>query len=190
MKHEEFYFSLDAEANGASRVGGNPPEIFPHGEDYLNKYNYFLTISSEHMPALGGKHLSIFLRRDFSNVDEDTAYPNIGVDCILHDPSELSTNNHGRLDSLAEGGLVFHRERRDTYFIKVGGLPDFIQNEPYYEKRITEDGYSFLLQVDENGYPDDFIKDDYPFGYGGLYVYAKFSSDGKIIEAAPGFIQF
>ncbi len=102
----------------------------------------------------------------------------------------------GRLGAIDSGRLtrleVAAKDIGDLspYFIKVGGMPDLIQRESYFERNLLADGFSFILQVDENGYPDGFVLDDYPFGYGALYVYARWRRPGCFEAVVAGFTQF
>ena len=186
------YFLIDVEGQpGRSRVGGNAPAIMRERTGYLETHRYLLTISGEDFDFLGGNDLSVFLKNDFVPYGDETSYPNVGIDCVIHSPSAASVDSLGRLKIIGEGRLMrmSDPQTHDGYFLKVGGTPELVQNEPSYERALLEDGYSFVFQVDENGFPDVFLNGNYPFGYGALYVYGKFR-DGRLSEVVPGFTQF
>ena len=77
-----------------------------------------------------------------------------------------------------------------AWFVKVGSGRRLIQEEDYYVRALIRDGCEFLLQVDENGFPEGFVLGDYPFGYGALCVYGKRGIGGEVVEVAAGFTQF
>lgn len=74
--------------------------------------------------------------------------------------------------------------------MKVCSGRRLIQEEDYYVRALIRDGCEFLLQVDENGFPEGFVLGDYPFGYGALCVYGKRGIGGEVVEVAAGFTQF
>lgn len=178
-----------------SRLGGNPPSYFESYEDstYLSRRKYLLTISDECSELFGGRDLSLFLHSDFSPYGEAARYPNMRVDCILHPSSPASAHGTGRMEGLDEARLVRppqpFSEEDEPYLIKIGGKPTWVQEEPYYEEQLLADGFSFLMQVDENGFPTGFIQ-EFLFGYGALYIYAKWNSKGELSRIVPGYIQF
>jgi len=61
----------------------------------------------------------------------------------------------------------------------------------YYFEELHKDGFSFLFQIDEDGYPTDvdFIEGNYPFGFGAVYVYAKILGS-SIEKPCVGYWQF
>ena len=71
----------------------------------------------------------------------------------------------------------YYPQDSDFQFIKVGGEPRFIQWKDYYYEELEKDGYSFYLQIDEEGYRDGMGD---VFMYGALYLY-KHNITGEII---------
>ena len=71
----------------------------------------------------------------------------------------------------------YYPQDSDFQFIKIGGEPRFIQPKYYYVEKLEEDGYSFYLQIDEEGYRDGM---GCVFMYGALYLY-KHNVTGEII---------
>lgn len=182
------------ECSAGSRVGGNPPACFhrPELARYLDTHRYLLTLGDEFSMLTGGYDLSVLLPAGFTVSDDDTRYPDIGIACLLHPPAPAAPATAGRLDAISAGKLVRLDPHLGTqYLIKIGGSPDWIQEEPdLYERNLVADGFSFLFQLDEWGYPDDFVAGDYPLSFGGLYVYGKFDDNGMITRVTAGFTQF
>lgn len=193
-----WYLAIASGGRGTtgSRVGGNPPACFhaqPDLAPYLATHRYLLTLSDDFRELTGGYDLSVWLPAGFRVFGPDTIYPRIAVACLLHPPAPPAASDAGRLDAVGEGRLL--RQDRDAdpdaaYFTKIGGRPDLIQDEPHYQQALHADGYSFLLQIDEFGYPDDFVTGDHPLGFGGLYVYGKFAANGVVCEVTAGYTQF
>ena len=75
--------------------------------------------------------------------------------------------------------------------IKLGGNPRLIQNENYYFTKLEEESFSFFLQIDEDGYPETLLRDDYsyPFSFGSLYIFVKIGAN-DIQNPVVGFWQF
>jgi hypothetical protein len=195
MKDTVHLVIADGPGPERSRIGGNPPRFFEthEGSTYLGKRKYLLTISDECAELFGGQDLSIFLHSDFTPYGDAGSYPNMRVDCILHPPSPPSAHSVGRMEGLNEGRLVKppqpFSEKDTAYLVKIGGKPTWVQEEPYYEEQLLADGFSFLMQVDEIGYPTGFIQ-EFLFGFGALYIYAKWNAEGQISQIVPGYIQF
>lgn len=180
---------------GDSWVGGAMPEclLAPEWEGAFRRHGHLLTLA-DHLPDLpGGGVLSILLREGFAVYEPDTDYPDIRVACVVHPPSPPDRRGVGRLASIRTGHLVEIPPAAGPevpYFVKAGGAPDLIQDAPRAARRLADDGFAFLLQVDDNGYPDGFVTGDYPFGFGALYVYGRPDGRGGMAEVVAGFTQF
>ena len=155
-------------------IGGNPPinietEI-PEG------YAFYATIVH---PEKEDKMLSICIAKDFEILIENNIYPSIAVKVIEHKYSEMGSDINKAITSLSVNSITDYKEIQDDdfQFIKVGGEPRFIQYKDYYYEELEKDGYSFFLQIDEEGYRENM---EYVFMYGALYLY-KQNITGEII---------
>ena len=162
------------------RIGGNPPinietEI-PEG------YAFYATLVH---PEKEDKMLSILIFNDFKILIENNIYPSIAVKVIEHKYSEMGSDINKAITSLSVNSITDYKEIQDCdfQFIKVGGEPRFIQYKDYYYEELEKDGYSFFLQIDEEGYRENM---EYVFMYGALYLY-KQNITGEIIA---GFWQY
>lgn len=173
-----------------SRVGGNPPEHFqqPGRRQRLLEYRYLATIGPEFSAFTEGRELSIFLGNDFRVFSEHTHYPQIDVECVLHEPSARSSRTEGRMADIAEGSL--ERDDTPTPFITIGGAPLLLQDEPAFIEPLAAEGLIFIIQIDDDGYPPDFVTGEYPLGSGALYLYAEWTGIDSISRVVAGFTQF
>ncbi|WP_404987143.1 hypothetical protein ACI513_09865 [Chryseobacterium sp. M5] len=181
------------DTNRTSKISGNHPIYFDKVTNLVdrNKYYYFLTIGDEFSALLDKKCLSIFVRHDIFDIE--TIYPKFDMLCIVHEPTGYSSDTSLQHPNLTEGSLVFSKKEKadEARFIKIGGLPDLIQDEDYYSKDLDKDGYGFIFQFDEFGYPDDFIKGNCPFAFGSVYFYGKTNNESLSIEnIIAGYFQF
>ena len=71
--------------------------------------------------------------------------------------------------------------------VTVGGELQLIQEEEYFYKHLEENGYLYLMSIDEDYYPDNLLNGNYPFNYGALYIYYKDNKDN--IDVVAGFWQ-
>lgn len=177
-----------------SWVGGAMPEclLSPQRSGAFDRHLDLLTLSA-HLPAMAaGPALTILLREGFAVYQPDTEYPDIGVACVVHEVSPPDPAGTGRTLGMDTGALVAipAGDPDVPYLVKVGGTPDLIQDPPPAARRLAGDGFRFLLQVDDNGFPDGFVTGDYPFGFGALYVFARAGDGGGIADVVAGFTQF
>ena len=188
---KEVFLYLSHNLISRSRVGGRAPDI-EYKEGYLEKYSFFLTISHDEIPTVGDLDISIFVKRGYLVTGDETRFPDIGVDCILHAPAPSRLDEIGRMMVIRESGLAEKGVAIDPdfYFVKIGGSPNLIQDEDYYEMGLVKSGYSFLFEVNEEGYPAEVLDGDYPFNYGALYVYGKTDADGRVFDVVAGFTQY
>jgi hypothetical protein len=191
MTIKERYFDLVEISHGFSRVGGGMPTHLITDARAHQGQRFLLTLSHVDFPELGESNLSVLLDSDVASFNEVTVYPDIGVACIFHPPcAEDDTGQPGRMAALSRGHLISQTTHGDGWFVKFGGAPELIQEEDHHQRAVLDAGFEFLLQIDENGYPDGFLSGNYPFGYGALYIYAKFDGTGRIVDAVAGFTQF
>ncbi|WP_259391502.1 hypothetical protein [Paenibacillus sp. 1011MAR3C5] len=107
---------------------------------------------------------------------ENNIYPNCSIKVLEHPISTESVKdmftNPGLIKrAISDGALTNYEKSMDqSFLIKVGGNPRLIQNKDYYFTKPKEESFSFLFQVDEDGYPETLLQDDYsyPFGFGSL----------------------
>jgi len=174
-----------------SRVGGAAPAL-DYEPGYLERFRYLCTLGHTHVPTVGGQDISVFVRNGFFASDDDTRFPNIGIDCVMHAPAPPRNDNMGRLTDICEARLSEVGEARDSEYslIRIGAIPKLIQNEPSYAAALVEAGYSFIFELDEEGYDSDLLSGSYPFNYGALYVYGKRNAAGLVSEVVAGYVQF
>ncbi|MEK4424978.1 hypothetical protein [Solibacillus sp. FSL K6-1523] len=178
-------------------IGGNAPVYFDELEDVVNKeteMNFYLSIVN---PFDINEMISIFAPKNYEERISKNRYPNCSLLIINHPKTEES-----KLDNFTNPDLVKHfiseasivndkKSFKESFLIKFGGTPKHIQQEEYYYKELHDDGFSFIFQVDEDGYPDTLIKPrkSYPFGFGAVYLYARIL-DGSIENPIKGYWQY
>lgn len=184
-----------SDTDAGSRVGGNPPVCFA-SDPIIESYDYLLTLGRDAATWLDGQEVSVFIRRDFTIADDDLEYPGIGVRAVLHEPSPRGTGNAGRHPGLGSAALVLVIPGAEAAsLVRIGSTPELIQNEPTYAARVEADGFRFLFQINEEGWPVDgdsgteFIE-EYLFGFGSLYLYGKLDETGRAGEIVAGFLDF
>lgn len=141
--------------------------------------------------------ISIFIPEDYEEYLENNIYPNCPIKVVEHPISTESVKdmftNPGLIKHVISNGELSHDEKSmdQPYLIKVGGNPRLIQNEDYYFAKLKEESFPFLFQVDEDGYPERLLQEDYnyPFGFGSLYIFAKMETT-EIQHPVAGFWQF
>ncbi|MBR2565165.1 MAG: hypothetical protein IKE29_11150 [Paenibacillus sp.] len=191
-----------AEANlakdqGAGWIGGNAPGFFDDQDDFIHegtqRYVFYLTIIHPFKPE---NMISIFIPEDYEEYLKNNIYPNCSIKVIEHPISTESTKqrftNPGLIKHIISDGVLSNDEKSmdQSFLIKVGGNPRLIQDEDYYYTKLREESFSFLLQVDEDGYPETLIKQDYNylFGFGSLYIFAILGTT-EIQRPVAGFWQ-
>ena len=168
------------DANVKGRIGGNPPLIIENSipDGYLF-YATLVHTEKENMM------LSIFIHGDFDTFLYNNIYPSVTVKVIEHEYSDIGTRSEKSIKELSVNSIsnYYYPQDSDFQFIKVGGEPRFIQWKDYYYEELEKDGYSFFLQIDEEGYRTNM---EYVFMYGALFLY-KHNVTGNIIA---GFWQY
>lgn len=181
----------------AGWIGGNAPEFFDDLADRIHggnsRYLFYLSLVHPFQPK---SMISIFIPEEYEEYLENSMYPDCPIKVIEHPVSaesakELFTHPGFLKHAISAGERSKDGQAMDqSFLIKVGGTPRLIQNEDYYFAKL-EESFSFFFQVDEDGYPDTLLRDDYsyPFSYGALYIFAKMGAD-EVHEPVAGFWQF
>lgn len=171
--NEQFAKCIPFDKNVKGRIGGNPPKCIE--EQIPCDYNFYATLVH---PEKENMMLSILIHNDFKILLDNNIYPSIAVKVVEHEYSEPGKSTDNAIFELGLNSISEYNNQEEPYlFIKVGGIPRFIQNKKFYYEKLEEDGYRFYLQIEEEGYSDDL---DYVFMYGALYLY-KHSVTGEII---------
>ena len=138
--------------------------------------------------------ISIFIP-DYETYLNYKIYPECAIKVFEHPFTEQSNLSLLRTPFMQEQQYIVKTKICDTNqaikepsLIKFGGTPDLIQNKTFYYEALLNDGYKFLFQINENGYPDNLIKGNYPFSFGSLYMYAKITSE-EFSNPLAGFWQ-
>ena len=172
--NEQYAKCIPFDANVKGRIGGNPPQIVENSipEGYL----FYATLVH---PEKENMMLSIFIHGDFDKLLDDNIYPSVAVKVVEHEYSEIGTHSEKSIKELSVNSIsnYYYPQDSEFQFIKVGGEPRFIQWKDYYYEELEKDGYSFYLQIDEEGYRDGMEE---VFMFGALYLY-KHNETGEII---------
>jgi len=175
---EKFAKCLPYDNNLKGRIGGAPPKLIE--KLILDQYVFYATLVH---PEKDKIMISILIHKDFDILLENNIYPKIEVQVVEHEYSEEG-NSDKRHSELGKGSISEYEDSQGKFlFIKVFGEPQFIQHKNYYFEDLEKDGYSFFLQIDEEGYSDDL---KCVFMYGALYLY-KHNTTEMIIA---GFWQY
>jgi hypothetical protein len=163
-------------------IGGNAPAYFDEMEGMVNKET---------------EMISIFAPKQFEDRISKNRYPDCSLFTMKHPKTEES-----KFDTFTDPDLVKHYISEasivsdkasfdERFLIKFGGTPRHIQGEKYYYMGLHDDGFDFLFQVDEDGYPDTLIKPrkSYPFAFGAVYLYAQML-EGSIENPIQSYWQY
>jgi hypothetical protein len=109
----------------------------------------------------------------YDTMIDNNIYPNCSMKVFEHSFSEESNNDSYTLEGLRKSSIVgFEQVEDDEFgFITCAKRPQLIQDEDYYFEKLKEEGFDFLLQIDEDYYPDGVITGNYILGYGAMYLY-------------------
>ncbi|MDU1889981.1 MAG: hypothetical protein E6767_04765 [Dysgonomonas sp.] len=179
--------------NHCGWLGGEPPLIFENKEyrDKVGKKHlFYLTFILKDI----NKQISIFLP-PFEVYLYSSQYPNIPILVIEH-PLSLESSNIEELKMsefnkhfiISKGEFSNEITTDEPYFIKLGGTPDLVQEEPSYYKELEKDNFNFLMQIEEFGYIDDSLIGSAPFCYGAFYIYGKIENE-NISDIIAGYWQ-
>lgn len=185
-----------------SWIGGNAPAFFDDNAAFafLREQNYLFYLSvtlpdtNSKETVLGQEMISVFVPAEYERYLENNIYPTCDIQVFQHPASPESA-----LETYTNPGLVKHSLTEWTgvedgtvtdepCLVRIGGTPRFIQQEDSYFTALHQDGYDFFIQIDEEGYADGMVE-EYLFGYGALYLFAKFD-DGKWSDPIAGFWQY
>mgnify|MGYP000892622077 CR=1 FL=1 len=182
--NERYAKCIPFDKNVKGRIGGNPPKCIE--EQIPSDYKFYATLVH---PEKKNKMLSILVHEDYHILIYNNIYPSITVKVVEHEYSEIGSNIQKAFDDLGVQSISVYTDmtnKDDFLFIKVGGEPCFIQEREFYYEELEREGYSFFLQIDEEGYGDGLLKGSYIFNFGALYLY-KHNITGNIIA---GFWQY
>ena len=150
-------------------IGGNPPLYFDNCSE-LKDHNYTFYLTFQH-PFHKEQMISIFIP-DYETYLNYDIYPECAIKVFEHPFTEQSNLSLLRTPFIQEQQYIVKTKICDTNqaikersLIKFGGTPDLIQNKSFYYEALHNDGYKFLFQINENGYPDNLIKGNYPFQF-------------------------
>lgn len=213
--HALGYLLTEKEENNQGWIGGNAPEWFADRGALLvdedgNQYGFFLTMK---LP-LTDDMVSIFLPERFAVYAHGT-YP-CGIKAVMHPISSESKEELYRLmpEKPEPGQRLTKYQKRFDYslpvltkafigpwtksaadsrpfedFIQFGGIPAWIQgNKKYYTNQLLDDGYVYIMQINEDQYLPDLIHGNYPFCFGALYLYGKLKGD-RLTDLIAAFWQ-
>ncbi len=185
MTNKSAKILLETPKPSGSRIGGNLPSILDNCSEYLNQYFFYATIKN---PLNSEEYLTILTPKDHDFMTDHAIYPDCSIKVIVHAQSEESQNTSHQNKALSKSSIseFVASPSKDFEFITISPTPSLIQNEDFYHERLTKDGYEFLFQVDENYYPDSFLKGNYIFNYGCLYIYKHRASGHMLV----GFWQY
>ncbi|HKC89673.1 MAG TPA: hypothetical protein VKG02_27075, partial [Blastocatellia bacterium] len=75
-----------------------------------------------------------------------------------------------------------HKERDQSS--KIGGHPGLIQHSGAADvEKLATEGQNFIFQFSEEAYPADMKFGSYPFAFGAVYVFGRFSVERPVIDA-------
>jgi len=179
-RKESTIFQLDKNQNvGNGWIGGNAPA-----------YCFVNPLDKNNM-------ISIFIPKEYENRVSNNIYPNCSLYVFEHPVSKESLDftytEFGIVKHYISEGILLSEEQafETPFFIKFLGDPFHIQEEEYYYRELEKDGYSFLCQIDEDGYPSGLFHSgtSLPFGFGALYLYAIVTED-SIKNPIVGYWQY
>lgn len=170
-------------SNIIGRIGGNMPESLLDSFSNIDSYYFYLSIKN---PECLSEYLSILVPKDFERRIENNIYPSCDIKVIRHSKAKESNNSDNRITSINPMNIIGYFNDEDNEFITIHNTPELLQNESYFYSELEKNGYYFLMQIDEDFYPESFLSGDYVFAYGTLYLY-KHINTGEIIA---GFWQY
>lgn len=170
--------------NVIGRIGGNIPDYFTDKLSEIEGLKFYTTFQHPEKPT----YISIFVPEEYDTLVDHNIYPDCSVKVFVHPNTDESNNENYTINYIKKSKIIGYKQSGvDEFgFITKTEKPNLIQDEEYYYERLEQDGYEFLLQVDEDFYPDDLIDGDYIFGYGALYLYEN-KNDESIVA---GFWQY
>lgn len=178
ISHEEY-------AETIGWIGGNIPSFFLDKEKDISEYRFYMTFQNPDNPE---EFLSVFIPDNYGLMLDNNIYPNCSVKIFSHPYSKESDNTAYTLSGICKANIIGYNKVgvNEFDFLTKSKMPRLIQDELFYTEKLDKDGYEFFLQIDEDYYTDDLVKENYIFGYGALYLYKQRES-GNIIA---GFWQY
>ena len=170
-----------------NRIGGNIPKYFDDKQDCISEMMFYGCF--EH-PLKTNFVLSIFLPKNHDIMLDNNIYPNCAIKVFTHPKSEESKiTSFTNMDLNRIYFEPYRKANSDDLsgLVTVGGELQLIQEEEYYYKDLEENGYLYLMSIDEDYYPDNLLNGNYPFDYGAFYIYYKDNKDN--IDVVAGFWQ-
>ena len=198
-RRQNLQLLIDAtDASSGSRIGGRAPECFARSAVSCpccsRAMVYYLTLAPDLFGSAieSGQAISVFYCPDFScrlrsrRLQEPPSLVAIGhADCARGDSDNVS-------DSPIEGrrivagqivGDVNEYGERDQSS-KIGGRPGLIQRSGATDvERLETERLEFIFQFNEESYPADMKYGKYPFAFGAVYVFGRFSVERPVIDA-------
>lgn len=194
------YYAVPCSSNehGTGWIGGNAPDFFDEQANLIHQTNqsYYFYLSIIH-PFQSESMISIFIPEDYEVYLDNNIYPSCSIKVLEHPISKESVKdlftNPGLIKHVISDGEITDdkKSKESPFLIKLGGNPRLIQEEDYYFTKLKEESLSFFFQVDEDGYPETLPhpEDNYPFGFGSLYIFANIGLT-EIHHPVAGFWQF
>lgn len=166
------------------RIGGNVPCFFLDNRKDIHGYKFYMVF--QNLDNLK-EFISIFVPNDYSLMINNNIYPNCSIKVFSHAFSKESDDTEYTLKDINKAVIVGYSEveNNEFNFLTKSQNPRLIQDELYYMEKLKKDDYEFFLQIDEDYYTDNLIRENYIFGYGALYLYKH--KNGNIIA---GFWQY
>lgn len=159
---------IKEEEKSLGRIGGNIPECFIENDE-LKDYFFYITFLH---PENRDKYISVFVPKKFDNRIEHNRYPDCDIKLFVHKYSKESDCTAFTSKDLSKSFISEYYEG-NCEFLTIKKEPFLIQEEDYYHNTLTEDGYTFFMQIDENFCDSDVICGNYIFAFGILYLYKK-----------------
>ena len=104
--------------------------------------------------------LSIFLPKNHDIMLDNNIYPNCAIKVFTHPKSEESEiTSFTNMDLNRIYFEPYRKAKSDDLsgLVTVGGELQLIQEEEYYYKNLEENGYLYLMSIDEDYYPDNLL---------------------------------
>ncbi len=146
-----------------NRIGGNIPKYFDDKQDCISEMMFYGCF--EH-PLKTNFVLSIFLPKNHDIMLDNNIYPNCAIKVFTHPKSEESEiTSFTNMDLNRIYFEPYRKANSDDLsgLVTVGGELQLIQEEEYYYKNLEENGYLYLMSIDEDYYPDNLLNGNYPF---------------------------
>ena len=139
--------------NSLNRIGGNIPKYFDDKQDCISEMMFYGCF--EH-PLKTNFVLSIFLPKNHDIMLDNNIYPNCAIKVFTHPKSEESEiTSFTNMDLNRIYFEPYRKANSDDLsgLVTVGGELQLIQEEEYYYKNLEENGYLYLMSIDERLLP-------------------------------------